>query len=273
MLLTPFSSTYPHLLNLNQGWEAWPFISLVSSRCFFHLTPQVPTTAQLLPLPFSIRLLLSQWKHLPRPPPPPPRGTVSWTARKWLLHPSSSHTLLPHYLPPPCWNYSIPWCLLALFVSCFFFIFSLLPISGAFLPKLLVVAKNDSEQGCLRACWSVHAHAYGQQSLAVSWGRLQAPPPTQVPPPRHSWDWVHYSVGVGSSCEWREMASCSVCVVAPPTLLSMGNHHKILQIRDFNCQTEMDTQPEEWLMVKGECFPGEGLILDDWMCLFVLFES
>lgn len=99
------------------------------------------------------------------------------------------------------------------------------------------------------------------------------PTPTQVPPLRHSWDWVHYSVGVGSSCEWREMASCTVCVVAPPTLLSMGNQHKILQIRDFNCQTEMDRQPEEWLMVKGERFPGEGLILDDWMCLFVLFES
>lgn len=36
---TPFSSTYPHLLNLNHGWKAWPFISSVSGGCFFHLIP------------------------------------------------------------------------------------------------------------------------------------------------------------------------------------------------------------------------------------------
>lgn len=39
MLLTPFSSAHPHLLNLNQGWDARPFISSVSSGCLFHLTP------------------------------------------------------------------------------------------------------------------------------------------------------------------------------------------------------------------------------------------
>lgn len=59
------------------------------------------------------------------------------------------------------------------------------------------------------------------------------------------------------------MASCSVCVVALPTLLSTGNHNKILQRRDFNCRAEMDRQLEEQLTVKGGCFPGEGLIFVD----------
>lgn len=38
VLLTPSSSAHPHLLNLNQGWAAQPFISLVSRGCLFHLT-------------------------------------------------------------------------------------------------------------------------------------------------------------------------------------------------------------------------------------------
>lgn len=57
MLLTPFSSAHPHLLNLNQGWDAWPFISPVSSGWLFHLT-----SSHAHPF-FSDLSLLSLLKH------------------------------------------------------------------------------------------------------------------------------------------------------------------------------------------------------------------
>ena len=70
---TPFSSSHPHLLNLNHGWEVWPFISSVSSGCLFHLIPHVTAAVQLDGPSF---LIPSPLLPLSLDPPPPPQRYV-----------------------------------------------------------------------------------------------------------------------------------------------------------------------------------------------------
>lgn len=94
--LPPFSSAHPHLLNLNQGWDAWPFISSVSSGCLFHLAAHVPTTARCSPFS-SDQPPISQLKHFSLDPQRYRRGRA---AGKPLMNPPSSrHTNLVAYRP------------------------------------------------------------------------------------------------------------------------------------------------------------------------------
>lgn len=87
VLLTPFSSAHPHLLKLNQGWAAQPFISLVSSGCLFHLT----SSRGHRPF-FSDLSSLSQSKTLSGTP------KVQDGSNHWKKTPLR---LLQHPLPPP----------------------------------------------------------------------------------------------------------------------------------------------------------------------------
>lgn len=82
----------------------------------------------------------------------------------------------------------------------FFSFFFLLPISGAFFTELLVAEKNDGGRKCVRECMCGGEHAQmGNKSIVLSWGQCWGSPL------RLSWDWVHYSVAVGSSCKRSKM--------------------------------------------------------------------
>lgn len=171
---------------------------------------------------FPIRLPFLSWNTFCGPPKVQEGSNCKWTPPAHT--PTSLPLTLTAYISLHSEAIAIRWCLLALFVSGFFFLLcSQSEEHFSQNTELVVSGNNDSKRECVSACLSALACAYGQQSLALSSGQLLCLPL------RQSRDWVHYSVGVCSSCERSEKASCTACVVAPPALTSVGNEHKILQ--------------------------------------------
>lgn len=186
-----------------------------------------------------------------------PQKCAGWTARNLLNHfYTHTHTRATTSLPfysclsiflPQAQTIAILRCLTALCATQFFFsFFFLLPISGAFFTELLVAEKNDGGRKCVRECMCGGEHTQmGNKSIVLSWGQCWGSPL------RLSWDWVHYSVAVGSSCKRSKMVrGLCLCYGSFSPAVHWGPVKNNAEEKGFTCHIEMERQHLDVFSVK-----------------------